>query len=119
MKSIVFALLAAFGASAHAQSTPPGFVADRYGNVQCPPPGGSCLKDIHDDVRCSPADGGIFLDRYKNAVCGPGQCIVDRLGEVMCSREARGSAALDRTGDAVCTGGCVRASADACVKPSK
>jgi hypothetical protein len=119
MMATLFGSFLALALSAAAQSTTPGCVADRYGNVQCPPPGGSCLKDIHDEVRCSPADGGIFLDRYKNAVCGPGQCIVDRLGEVMCSREARGSAALDRTGDAVCTGGCVRASADACVKPSK
>ena len=119
MRSIAFALLTFVVASALAQSTTPGCVADRYGNVQCPPPGGSCLKDIHDEVRCSPPDGGIFLDRYRNAVCGPGQCIVDRLGEVMCSREAKGSAALDRTGDAVCTGGCVRASAASCAKPSK
>ena len=119
MMATLFGSFLALALSAAAQSTTPGCVADRYGNVQCPPPGGSCLKDIHDEVRCSPADGGIFLDRYKNAVCGPGQCIVDRLGEVMCSREARGSAGLDRTGDAICTGGCVGASAGACVKPSK
>ena len=106
-------------ASAHSQSVTPGCLNDRYGNVQCPPPGGSCLLDLYGDVRCSPPDGGILLDRYKNPVCGPGQCIVDRFGEVRCSGVGKGSAALDRGGDAVCTEGCVAASLQACVTPSK
>ena len=104
---------------AHAQSVTPGCMSDRYGNVQCPPPGGSCLNDYLGEVRCSPADGGILLDRYKKAACGPGQCIVDRAGEVLCSRAPKGSAALGRDGEAVCTEGCVRASAEACVVPSR
>jgi hypothetical protein len=122
--SIIGATFAAFAAlapipSAYSQSVTPGCVNDRYGNVQCPPSGGSCLKDYLDEVRCSPADGGILLDRYKKAVCGPGQCIVDQAGDVFCSRAPKGSAALGRYGEAVCTEGCVRASAQACVVPSR
>ena len=105
--------------SAYSQSVSPECVNDRFGNVQCPPPGGSCLKDYLGEVRCSPADGGISLDRYKKAVCGPGQCVVDLGGEVFCSRVPKGSAALSRYGEAVCTGGCVGASAEACITPSK
>jgi len=124
LSTIVFAMLAALtvlGAtsSAYSQSVTPGCVSDRYGNVQCPPPGGSCLTDYLGEVRCSPADGGILLDRYKKAVCGPGQCVVNRMGEVICSRVPKGSAALDRLGEAVCTEGCVGALAEACIIPSK
>jgi hypothetical protein len=46
-------------------------------------------------------------------------CLNDRFGEVRCSSAAKGSAALDRGGDAVCTEGCVAASAQACVTPSR
>jgi hypothetical protein len=119
MYRLLVAVIILAAAPAHSQSVTPGCLNDRYGNVQCPPPGGSCLLDLYGDVRCSPPDGGILLDRYKKPVCGPGQCIVDRFGEVRCSGVAKGSAALDRGGDAVCTEGCVSASAQACITPSK
>jgi hypothetical protein len=124
LSPIVFATLSALStlgaiSSAYSQSVTPGCVSDRYGNVQCPLPGGSCLTDYLGEVRCSPADGGILLDRYKKAVCGPGQCIVNRMGEVVCSRVPKGSAALDRNGEAVCTEGCVGALAEACIIPSR
>jgi hypothetical protein len=120
----IFATLAALVilgpvSSVYSQSATPGCVNDRHGNVQCPPPGGSCLKDYLDEVRCSPADGGISLDRYRKAVCGPGQCVVDTKGEVFCSRASKGSAALGRYGEAVCTEGCVAALAEAGIIPSK
>lgn len=95
-----------------AQAT--GCVNDRYGNPQCPPPGGACLKNSFGDVKCSRADGGILLDRYRDAVCGPGQCIADRNGRIFCSDAPRGSSALNLSGDPVCTSGCVPASADQC-----
>jgi len=97
----------------------PGCIADRYGNAVCGPAGSRCLKDLHGDVKCSPADGGIALDRYKTPVCGPGRCALDRYGEVVCSRVAKGSAVVDIHGEMVCTGGCVNASAAACVLPSR
>ena len=120
----VIAVLAALGAigtssSARSQSATPGCVSDRYGNVQCPPPGGTCVKDRVGEVRCSPTDGGIQLDRYQVPVCGPGQCVTDTKGEVFCSRVPKGSAALDRYGDAVCTEGCIGAAAQACTTPSQ
>ena len=118
------AVLAALGAigtssSARAQSVTPGCVNDRYGNVQCPPPGGTCVKDRFGEVRCSPPDGGILMDRYQVPVCGPGQCVTDTKGEVFCSRVPKGSATLDRYGDAACTDGCIHAAAQACITPSK
>ena len=117
----VLAALAAIGTSsfARSQSVSPGCLNDRYGNVQCPPPGGTCVKDLAGEVRCCPEDGGILLDRYKVPVCGPGQCVTDVKGEVFCSRVPKGSAALDRYGDAVCTEGCVSAAAQACTTPSR
>ena len=106
--------------SARAQPVAPGCVSDRSGTPQCPPPGGGCIKDLHGEVRCSPPDGGILLDRYREAVCGPGQCIAAKItGEILCSSVPRGYAALNTYGDPVCTQGCVPASANACVGPSK
>lgn len=43
----------------------------------------------------------------------------EQIGEVVYSRVAKGSAGLDRNGDAVCTEGCVGALAEACIVPSK
>jgi hypothetical protein len=113
------ALCALVASSAQAQSVNPNCLSDRYGAVQCPPAGGACLKDRYGEIWCSPPDGGILFDRYEVAVCGPGQCITDNHGEVYCSRVPRGSAALDRYGDATCTEGCVGASARACIPPSR
>ena len=96
-----------------------GCVNDRYGNPQCPPPGGRCLADINGEIRCSPPGGGIQLDRYRMAVCGPGQCMADRNGDIVCSSARRGSAATNINGEVVCTGGCMPASAKACAVPVK
>ena len=89
----LIAVLATVGTigTALSQSATPGCVSDRYGNVQCPPPGGTCIKDRVGDVKCSPPDGGILIDRYQAPVCGPGQCVTDIKGEVFCSRVAKGS----------------------------
>ena len=103
-------------AAAHAQQGR-GCVNDRYGNPQCPPPGGHCMANINGDIRCSTPGGGILLDRYRTPVCGPGQCIANRTGDILCSATARGSAALNITGEPVCTAGCVAASAEVCVVP--
>ncbi len=103
-------------ATVHAQQGR-GCVNDRYGNPQCPPPGGHCMANINGDVRCSTPGGGIMLDRYRTPVCGLGQCIANRTGDIVCSGTTRGSSALNINGDTVCTGGCVNASADACAVP--
>ena len=105
-------------ATVHAQQGR-GCVNDRYGNPQCPPPGGHCVANINGDVRCSTPGGGIMLDRYRTPVCGPGQCIANRTGDIVCSGAVRGSSALNINGETVCTGGCVAASADVCAVPVK
>lgn len=97
----------------------PSCMKDRYGNVQCGPAGSHCLRDQYGEVKCSPPDGGILLDRYKTAVCGPGKCLANRYGDVVCSSVSKGGAALNVNGDPVCTEGCVAASARACVTPAK
>lgn len=94
-----------------------GCVNDRYGNPQCPPPGGYCMANINGDIRCSTPGGGILADRYRTPVCGPGQCIANRTGDIVCSGVTRGSAALNINGEPVCTGGCVAASAEVCAVP--
>jgi hypothetical protein len=96
-----------------------GCVRDRYGNIVCGPPGSQCRKAIHGEVKCSPPDGGIMLDRYKEPVCGPGRCIADRYGEVLCSIVPKGAAAVDVHGDVVCTQACTKASPRACVTPER
>lgn len=102
--------------AAKAQS---GCINDHYGNVRCGPAGSHCMKDRLGDVRCSTADGGIMLDRYKVPVCGPGNCIANRHGDIVCSSVPKGSVALNAAGDPVCTSGCVPAAASACVIPQK
>jgi hypothetical protein len=96
-----------------------GCVPDRYGAVQCGPAGSHCLQDSAGEVKCSPPDGGILLDRYQTAVCGPGRCLTTRHGDIVCSSVPKGSAAVSINGDAVCTEGCVPASATACTTPRK
>ncbi len=96
-----------------------GCVNDRYGNPQCPPPGGRCMADINGEIRCSTPGGGILIDRYRMPVCGPGQCMADRTGDIVCSVTPRGAAATNINGEVVCTGGCVAASAEACVTPTR
>lgn len=119
LATILFAALLPGTASELMAQPASSCINDRYGNPQCPPPGGRCLKDIHDEIRCSPPDGGITLDRYRTPVCGADQCIANRTGDIECSSITKGSAAIDRGGDVVCTGGCAPASASACVVPVK
>jgi hypothetical protein len=120
-RSNALAALLAFAAlcGPNAARSESGCVKDRYGNVVCGPAGSHCLRDHYGEVKCSPPDGGIRLDRYKTAVCGPGRCVANRYGDVVCSSVPKGAAALNINGDPVCTEGCVAASAGACVIPAR
>ena len=100
-------------------SSQAGCMNDRYGNVQCGPAGSQCLKDHVGEVKCSPPDGGIVLDRYRTPVCGPGSCLANRYGDILCSSVSKGGAALNINGEPVCTEGCVPASAQLCLTPTK
>lgn len=120
MKNFTALLLAlALLSSAHIACAQSGCVPDRYGTVQCGPAGSHCLQDLAGEIKCSPPDGGILLDRYRTPVCGPGRCLTTRHGDVVCSSVPKGSAAVSINGDAVCTDGCVPASASACTVPKK
>ena len=92
-------------------------MTDREGKTVCPAPDAKCLKDRYGDVRCSSPGGDIAIDRYGDPVCGPGYCTKDLRGDLLCSKSPRGASSTDRTGNAVCAGGCVAAKPQACVKP--
>ena len=92
-----------------------GFVfTTRTGETVCPAPDSRCQADRYGDWKCSAPGGDVTLDFHGNVVCGAGQCVKNINQEVMCSTQARGGAALDRYGQAVCAGGCALARADAC-----
>ncbi len=94
-------------------------VQDRYGNTLCPPPDSRCVADRYGDWHCSPEGGDAVLNRHGNPVCGVGRCVADINGELWCSTQFRGSAALDRYSKAVCSGNCEPASASACTQLKK
>lgn len=89
-------------------------VTTRAGNTVCPPAETRCVADRYGDWFCSAAGGDAVLDRTGAPVCGAGRCVKDIHGEVMCSVEKHGSAALDRYNKAVCTSGCAPAKSASC-----
>ena len=95
-----------------------GCIADRSGKVICGPPDSSCALDRHGEVVCTKPGGGMMNDRYGELLCAPGGCVTDQRGDILCSSQPRGGAMLDQEGKAVCTGGCVPASAAACIRPT-
>ncbi|MES2414104.1 MAG: hypothetical protein V4614_09905 [Pseudomonadota bacterium] len=95
-------------------------VVDQYNNTVCPPAKTLCLLEPNSrTVKCSPPDGGVLTDRYGNAQCGVGRCVLDIRGDPFCSRDAGGAAARGQYGDAVCTGGCMKAQASLCTTLKK
>jgi hypothetical protein len=116
----LFSLCVALVALGNAQTaSAQGCITDRMGGTFCPPAGAACLKDAFGTIKCSAPDGGIVLNRFQEPVCGPGQCVVNGLGEAFCSKVAKGYASLNVTGEPVCTAGCVGASASVCSTPTK
>jgi hypothetical protein len=89
-------------------------VATRQGETLCGPADSRCVVDRYGDWYCSGAGGDATLNRTGAPVCGIGRCVADIHGEVMCSTEPRGAAALDRYSKAVCTTDCAPARADLC-----
>lgn len=47
---MVLAIFTAIGPAQAQQGR--GCANDRYGNPQCPPPGGRCMADLTGDIRC-------------------------------------------------------------------
>jgi hypothetical protein len=113
MKRLVLLLAALL-----AQPSRSACIKDRYGDTVCPQPDARCLADRYGDILCSSPGGGIEKDRYGDVVCAPGHFVADLRGEVWCSKLPRGAAAQDRYGNATCSGECVAAKAQACVRPA-
>ncbi|MES2283510.1 MAG: hypothetical protein V4542_19005 [Pseudomonadota bacterium] len=110
---VVSALLVTMMGPAAAQSSE--CVVDQYNNTVCPPAKTLCVLESNSrSVKCSPPEGGVIVDRYGAVQCGPGRCVLDIRGDPFCSKESGGAAAKGQYGDAVCTGGCVKAQASMC-----
>jgi hypothetical protein len=92
-------------------------VRDAYGKIVCPPQGGSCLINAEGIIACSPPYGGIVMNINGQMFCGPGQCKNNARGQAFCSAAQGGSMIFNGSGELVCTGGCVPASASACSWP--
>ncbi len=105
-------------ASLLASAQDKGCAVGRDGKLVCPAPDSMCLNDRSGAVVCSTPGGGIEHDRYGLPVCGAGYCTRDSRGEVFCSNAVRGAASSDLYGTPACTGRCVPASANACVRPT-
>jgi hypothetical protein len=56
---------------------------------------------------CPPPGEGIAKDRLGQVLCGPGECVRDGLGKILCSSQPRGYAGRDLLGAVQCIGGCV------------
>jgi hypothetical protein len=68
-------------------------------------------------VVCPPRGGDIAVNYAGQLVCGKGQCVAQPLGgQVQCSKEPRGMAALDVLGWVKCEGDCEPADAANCKK---
>ena len=117
MKSFVPTAWLLWAAAASATGHHAGCATARDGRLVCPQPDARCVAIRHGEVMCSTPGGGIVFNRYGEPVCGAGYCITDRRGDVFCSNTARGAAAVDRFGNAVCAVACQPAKTQACVKP--
>jgi hypothetical protein len=87
------------------------------GKTACPPVGGTCLKNMNGKIACSPPHGGIVKNKDGEMLCGPGKCMINGFAQAFCSSEQGGSITRNSSGEPVCTGSCVPASASACSWP--
>ena len=76
-----------------------------------------CVNNSLGKPVCAPPIGDIVKDKHGKPVCGRGQCLADSLGNIVCSTQIGGYSSQDVRGRAVCTGGCVPASASLCQFP--
>ena len=110
----VFWMFLVYATHAGAQA---GCVSGASGKVFCGQPDSSCAVNRQGEVVCTSPGGGMRNDTYGELLCGPGYCVTDQQGNALCSSVPKGAAMVDQTGKAVCSGGCVPATKDACVQP--
>jgi hypothetical protein len=96
-----------------------GCVTDQNGKVVCGQPDSTCAANLRGELVCTKPGGGMMNDQNGEQLCGPGYCVREPLGNVLCSSQPRGGATVDQSGKAVCAGGCVPGTKEACVRPSK
>lgn len=75
------------------------------------------LLDSSNSVICAPPRGDLIKNMKDQYVCGPGQCVRNAMGEVICSAAPGGSVALDTQDRGLCVGGCLEATANQCLTP--
>jgi hypothetical protein len=78
---------------------------------------GRCVQNAIGQVICAPPGGGVQVNSIGQVLCGPGQCVIDSIGQVYCSSQPGGGAAVNNIGQPVCVGGCVRGSSSYCQTP--
>lgn len=76
-----------------------------------------CATNRSGELVCTTPGGGMKNDLYGELLCGPGNCVTDQRNNILCSGQPSGAASLDQTGNAVCSGGCVPATKEACIRP--
>lgn len=76
----------------------------------------ACITSIA-GVVCPQPYGGIAVDSIGQILCGPGMCVKDGIGRVICSSTPGGSVGVDSIGMIKCVGGCIAGSARYCVSP--
>ena len=116
-KALALSLVLVFSGAVWSQSSGAACVTARDGSTVCPQADAQCRQNRYGDVICSTPGGGIEINNYGDALCGPGNCVKDSHGEIFCSTQSRGAAALDRYGKAVCSDSCVKAQTASCVVP--
>jgi hypothetical protein len=76
-----------------------------------------CTQNSIGQVICAPPGGSAQKNSIGQVVCGPGHCVVNSIGQVLCSSQPGGGAMINNIGQAVCVGGCVQGDPSYCQSP--
>ena len=82
--------------------------------AQVAPASNKCVQTIS-GVSCAAPLGGIGVDSIGSVLCGRGECAIDSIGQVQCSKLPGGGALIDSIGIVRCVGGCEPAKPNYCV----
>ena len=74
----------------------------------------NCAQDKAGHIVCAPQGGTIMTNKDGVVVCGPGQCVVNMAGVIVCSSQPGGTASINSAGVPVCAGVCFSASPKYC-----
>lgn len=85
-----------------------------FAYAQFAPVSKACVRTIS-GVTCAAPLGGIGVDTIGSVLCGRGECAIDSIGQVQCSKLPGGGAMSDAIGIVRCIGGCEPAKASYCI----